>query len=231
MLIFIVENRMASNYPDLKRIDDILDEIKAKNSCNRLIPPLRLVEQVMFCKRATQSMKKEAILSQVAVATKLRETAHKRSIAKICDELAFDTRDWIDTYVSRLPAKHKVESKMYEPGASRDIRLSTNPQIERVTEDAGNHTASSSVGTLPQKDVSLNLDSSEEAALLASDAESVTSTTKDTVLLKLASREKPSHDQTPSEPPKSSSSKQSTPPPSRKSPDSSRSSRPRKRAS
>ena len=59
MLIFIVDKTgWLLTITDLERIDDILDEIKAKNSCRRLIPPLRLVEQVMFCKRATQSMKK-----------------------------------------------------------------------------------------------------------------------------------------------------------------------------
>ena len=77
-------------------------------------------------------------MEQVAIAKRRDNVKWMKTVAKEAYDLSFQTLDWINEniYHLRVPRKSKKDCSPFS-GPSRDIRLQTNPDIERVVLDMG----------------------------------------------------------------------------------------------
>ena len=116
---------------------DILEEIREARKAQRLVPSRDLVERLMVSPRMSTAAQVEALLDQVEIARNKGRKEWLKQVAKDALALQFHSRAWINSNIYDLGGEKKksVASKMPE-GRSRDIRLRTDPNLERREENA-----------------------------------------------------------------------------------------------
>ena len=109
---------------------DIINKIKDMTSARQLVRSKDLVAQILLSP-AEGAQQMELMLGQVAVAKSRRDEGWLRAVAREADKLQFAERQWIADHIFPLqwPNRSK-EAKMPEP--TRDIRLKSDPNLERV---------------------------------------------------------------------------------------------------
>ena len=84
----------------------------------------------MLCAEAMTQMRVDALKGQAEVAKKSGNRAWCSTAAKSAEALQFYSREWIEQHLSSVTHSPRTPSVM-PAGPSRDIRLDTDPFIER----------------------------------------------------------------------------------------------------
>ena len=94
-----------------------------------------IVRDLMLCAEATTPMRIDALKGQAELAKKRGNRAWCATAAKSAEALQFHSTQWIEHHLSSVSRNQRTPSAM-PAGPSRDIRLDTDPSIERHVEDA-----------------------------------------------------------------------------------------------
>ena len=116
---------------------DVLEEIREAQKAHRLVPSRDFVERLMVSPRMSTAAQVEALLDQVEIARSKGRKEWLKQVARDAPALQFHSRAWINSNIYDLGGEKKksVASKMPE-GRSQDIRLRTDPNLERREENA-----------------------------------------------------------------------------------------------
>ncbi len=130
----------------------VIREVEESSKKNELRSPRELVEMLMMS-RAPGDQQEKALLSQVDVATRQRNRAWKRTLAKEADTLQFTDTDWIDVNIHPVQRRQRAASTMPR-GTSpyRDMRLKTDPSLQVVRGDAARPTSTAASMSIVQRE-------------------------------------------------------------------------------
>lgn len=160
------------------RMRDFLDKVEDCTREGRLMHCGDLVQQLMMCRRATNAMRFAAVLDQVEIAKGLGRKEWLRRVANDALDFQFNSREWISKNIFSLGKERKRFVSDMPTGRSRDIRIKTDPNLERREETVvPESTATSTQPSIIQEvenqqltlDVSMDVSipSEEERTLLA----------------------------------------------------------------
>ena len=89
-----------------------------------------LIQGLLLCRRANLQIRVDAIYGQVKIAKEMRRKEWLKCVAKDALDFQFINRNWISRNVFSL-GKEKRRNPVCQMGRSRDIRLLTDPNLER----------------------------------------------------------------------------------------------------
>lgn len=166
------------------RNQDFVDMVRKLTKEGHLAPCRGLMKDLMSVPRVSGKEMVQLVLDQVNLAKERQRNQWLREVAHDALVLQFHSRAWISENIFSLGKEKRKQSKVDRPtGRSRDIRLLTDPNLERREENAA-ETESVSVPvptpTEPREDERLLMDvsvvssvPSEEERLLLSEGEGV----------------------------------------------------------
>ena len=126
---------MASKEPCTPLVPRLIREYREMTSRGELVKANIIVNQLMLCREATHPMVLDTLAGQASLARRIGNHQWLRSVARTADQLQLDTAGWISDNIYPVQTQKKQPSKVsMEP--SRDIRLATDPNLQRRVEDA-----------------------------------------------------------------------------------------------
>jgi hypothetical protein len=81
------------------------------------------------------------LLDQVKLARNRRNTTWLKKAAKEAEVLQFTSSEWMSEYMYRIVSKRSAEASASSKHCTTDIRLKTEPTLERRVEDAASGNA------------------------------------------------------------------------------------------
>ena len=96
-----------------------------------------LIQGLLLCRRANPQIRVDALFGQVKIAKEMGRKEWLKCVAKDALDFQFISRDWISRNVFSLgKEKRRAPICQMPTGRSRDIRLLTDPNLERREENA-----------------------------------------------------------------------------------------------
>lgn len=132
---------------DYSRRRDYLDEVEESTKKGKLMNCGDLIQGLLLCRRANPQVRVDALYGQVCIAKEMGRKEWLKCVAKDALDYQFISRDWISRNVFSLGKERRRNPICQMPtGRSRDIRLLTNPNLERREENAA---TASTAATVP----------------------------------------------------------------------------------
>ena len=126
---------MASKEPCTPLVPRLIREYREITTRGELGKANTIVNQLMLYREATHPMVLDTLAGQASLAQRIRNNQWLSSVARTADQLQLDTAGWISDNIYPVQTQKKQPSKVsMEP--SRDIRLATDPTLQRRVEDA-----------------------------------------------------------------------------------------------
>ena len=133
--LFAVNRTMASKEPCTPLVPRLIREYREMTSRGELVKANIIVIQLMLCREATHPMVLDTLAGQASLARRIGNHQWLRSVARTADQLQLYTAGWISDNIYPVQTQKKQPSKVnMEP--SRNIRLATDPTLQRRVEDA-----------------------------------------------------------------------------------------------
>ena len=122
---------------EFRRKRDFLDEVDEATKKGKLMNCGNLIQGLLLCRRANPQIRVDALFGQVGIAKEMGRKEWLKCVAKDALDFQFSSRDWISRNVFSLgKEKRRAPICQMPTGRSRDIRLLTDPNLERREENA-----------------------------------------------------------------------------------------------
>ena len=125
----------ASGEPQTILTPRLIRCIQERTGHGELYSASAIVRDLMLCAEASTPMRIDALKGQAEVVKKRGNPAWCSTAAKSAEAPQFHSKEWIEQHLSSVSRSPRTPSAM-PAGPSRDIRLDTDPSIERHVKDA-----------------------------------------------------------------------------------------------
>lgn len=137
-LLHIVSDKMA----EYIRKRDYLDEVEESTRKGILMDCRGFIEQLLLCRRANPQARVDAVDGQARIARERGRKEWLKCVAKDALVFQFISREWVSRNLFSSGREKRRNPVCQMPtGRSRDIRLLTNPNLERREENAATSTS------------------------------------------------------------------------------------------